>query len=206
MRFRCERGQVTVVAAVGLVVVALLMMLLVALGQRAADQAQAQTAADAAALAAAQFDSTVGHRVAGANGGVATFEVDAESGMVRADAVVNGRQAAAQAQPGAVALQGLAPVMVAAIARAGQMMGTEVVVVSGWRSREEQERLWAFRSSNPYPVAPPGTSMHERGLAIDVPVDQVEALAAVAAEVGLKQPLPEADPIHFVWAGAAPGS
>lgn len=42
-------------------------------------------------------------------------------------------------------------------------------ISSGNRTREEQERLWAGRHSNPYPVAKPGTSRHEGGRAFDLP-------------------------------------
>ena len=51
--------------------------------------------------------------------------------------------------------------------------------------------------TNPYPVAPPGTSLHESGLAVDVPLGFVPTLLAVAADAGLCQPLPETDPVHF---------
>jgi hypothetical protein len=46
--------------------------------------------------------------------------------------------------------------------------GIEIVVRSGKRSLEQQQKLYANRGSNPYPVAVPGTSRHERGLAVDV--------------------------------------
>jgi LAS superfamily LD-carboxypeptidase LdcB len=42
------------------------------------------------------------------------------------------------------------------------------VISSGFRSREKQEQLYANKGNNPYPVAKPGTSKHEHGLAIDV--------------------------------------
>jgi hypothetical protein len=46
-------------------------------------------------------------------------------------------------------------------------------------------------------VARPGTSNHERGLAIDVPSAFVATLRGVMAVVGLCQPLPVTDPVHF---------
>ncbi|HVL06362.1 MAG TPA: hypothetical protein VM388_10250 [Acidimicrobiales bacterium] len=46
-------------------------------------------------------------------------------------------------------------------------------------------------------MAPPGSSMHERGLAIDVPADFVAQLLAVGPRAGLCQPYPADDPIHF---------
>jgi hypothetical protein len=61
--------------------------------------------------------------------------------------------------------------------------------------------LWDRRHTNPYPVARPGTSDHERGLAVDVGRSAVAELAAVAARAGLCQPLPATDPVHFVVCG-----
>jgi hypothetical protein len=87
--------------------------------------------------------------------------------------------------------------MVAAIARAEALLGRPIPIVSGFRTRAEQERLWANRATNPFPVAPPGTSNHERGLAIDVPSSFVPVLRTVAPASGLCQPLPESDPVHF---------
>ncbi|MBA2282412.1 MAG: D-alanyl-D-alanine carboxypeptidase family protein, partial [Acidimicrobiia bacterium] len=87
--------------------------------------------------------------------------------------------------------------LLAALDRADALLGAPVPVVSGFRSRAEQEALWAARATNPYPVAPPGTSMHEHGLAIDVPSSFAPTLLAVAATAGLCQVLPQSDPIHF---------
>jgi hypothetical protein len=92
---------------------------------------------------------------------------------------------------------GLAPAMRAALARAGQVLGTPVPVTSGFRSAADQRRLWLGRDRNRYPVAPPGSSMHERGLAVDVPATFADRLAAVAGETGLCRPFPVADPVHF---------
>lgn len=41
-------------------------------------------------------------------------------------------------------------------------------ITSVRRSRTEQLRLWNNRHNNPYPVAPPGRSLHEHGLAWDM--------------------------------------
>ena len=91
--------------------------------------------------------------------------------------------------------------MQAALARAEQLLGEPVPITSGFRSTEEQATLYARRSDNPYPVAPPGSSMHERGLAVDVPAAFVPRLLSVAAQAGLCQPYPESDPIHFEVCG-----
>ncbi len=91
----------------------------------------------------------------------------------------------------------LAPALRAALGRAGQLLGRPVPITSGVRSAAEQRRLWHARAANPYPVAPPGTSRHERGLAIDVPASFADSLAGVAAKAGLCRPYPRTDPVHF---------
>lgn len=50
--------------------------------------------------------------------------------------------------------------------------GLRVVVTSVVRTRAEQAKLYAayLRGENPYPVAPPGSSAHETGLAWDMDV------------------------------------
>ncbi|MEA2438836.1 MAG: D-alanyl-D-alanine carboxypeptidase [Thermoleophilaceae bacterium] len=48
--------------------------------------------------------------------------------------------------------------------------GEHFHINSGLRTRAEQQRLWDNRGSNPYPVAPPGTSRHESGRAADVTI------------------------------------
>ena len=96
---------------------------------------------------------------------------------------------------------GLVPELLGALGAAERLLGRPVPVVSGFRSHDEQARLWAGRASNPYPVAPPGSSAHERGRAVDVPAGFVDALAAVASRVGLCHPYPKADPVHFELCG-----
>lgn len=97
---------------------------------------------------------------------------------------------------------GLASDMLNALTKADQALAqrglpSPVPVVSGYRSAEEQTALWARRATNPYPVAPPGKSAHNRGMAIDVPRAWVGPLQSVAATAGLCQPFPQRDPIHF---------
>ena len=91
--------------------------------------------------------------------------------------------------------------MLAALARAEQLIGRPVPITSGYRSPGEQASLWARRASNPYPVAPPGTSMHELGLAVDVPLSFMPSFVAIAPEVGLCHPYPDTDPVHFEVCG-----
>lgn len=171
------------------------------LGRDALDATRAQTAADAAALAATTGGEPAARRLAAAGGGTVGIVV---VGLGRAEVFVSvgsaGAAAAALRPPptrGVGSRSGLAPAMLAALTRAEELLGIEVPVVSGYRSPAEQRRLWERRAENPYPVASPGTSLHERGLAIDVPLRVVNALSRVAALSGLCHPLPERDPVHF---------
>jgi hypothetical protein len=209
-----ERGQVAPLLAVIAVAVGVACLALGRFGADAAAVARAQSAADAAALAAAggADDATV-DAVARANGAeVERFE--AEGGDVRVRVRLGDHRAAARARgetgsggvPGdsgapdsteADRAPALAPVLRAALARAQQLLGEPVPVTSGYRSPATQQRLWLRRATNPYPVAPPGTSMHERGLAVDVPSSFAERLAAVGARGGLCRPYPTTDPVHF---------
>ena len=69
-------------------------------------------------------------------------------------------------------------------------------VTSGFRSYEEQAAL--YNSNNPYPVAKPGTSRHERGIAFDASgsPQAMEWFAKNAAQYGFHQPVAN-DPVHF---------
>lgn len=195
--------------------VAAAIVALVPAGRALAERAQARTVADAAALAGAAEGEQAAGDVAGANGGeLLAFERDGDEVVVRvrvgdvdayARARATRRPAPRGADPGAAGglprggdRAGLAPAMLAALARADGMLGSPVRVVSGLRTRAEQEALWAGRGTNPYPVARPGSSDHERGLAIDVARADVTELLAVADDAGLCQPLPRTDPVHFV--------
>lgn len=65
---------------------------------------------------------------------------------------------------------------------------------SGVRSTADQARLYADRANNPNPVAAPGTSRHERGMAVDIGGMSPEQRAALS-QYGLSQPVPN-DPPH----------
>lgn len=84
-----------------------------------------------------------------------------------------------------------------------------VHVTSGFRSHEDQQRLWAdalarYGSAEAADdwVAPPGSSLHERGLAVDLAGDLLLARRLVV-ELGLPmhQPLGH-EPWHFELIGA----
>jgi len=222
-----ERGQATplVTAVLGLAILATLAF--VPLGRALTDRTEARTAADAAALAGAAEGERAARTLAEVNGGrLVAFtreghevEVQVVVGDVTAWARAEGR---AVGPPGGVAPSGgrgpggagtgagggvgeragLAPAMLAALARADALLGHPVPVASGLRTRAEQEALWERRATNPYPVARPGTSDHETGLAVDVPRGVVPEVLRVAAGAGLCQPLPASDPVHFVVCGA----
>lgn len=65
---------------------------------------------------------------------------------------------------------------------------------SGVRSTADQARLYADRANNPNPVARPGTSRHERGLAVDIGGMTPEQ-RALLSQYGLAQPVAN-DPPH----------
>jgi hypothetical protein len=173
------------------------------LGGVANAKAQAQAAADAAALAAAAEGPAAAHDLAAANGAtVERVETDGDDvtvevrlGEVEAIARATGHRAG-RLEVGAPTL-GMVPELRAALAEAARLLGGEVPVTSGWRSRAEQQRLYDDRGTNPYPVAVPGTSAHERGRAVDVPRNFVARLSSVSARVGLCHPWPQTDPVHF---------
>jgi hypothetical protein len=197
-----ERGQVLPLLAVLMVVIGVAAMGVGKVGAAAASRAQAQTAADAAALAGAAGGKSSADALARQNGG--RLERYSEKGRTVAVTVqVGAARATAKAErfgdEGGVqgSSTGLAPAMRAAIARAEELLGQRIPVASGFRSRAQQAALYERRDSNPYPVAPPGSSMHERGLAIDVPRSFVARLLTVAARAGLCRPYPVADPVHF---------
>ena len=83
--------------------------------------------------------------------------------------------------------------------RLGREQGRNIYVTSGLRTRAEQQRLWDNRHNNPYPVAPPGTSRHETGRAVDALVGgqaiQQVIPAATIRSVGLSPLL--GDAVHL---------
>ena len=187
--------------AVLLAVAALTVVMVGRLVMRATADAQAGIAADAAALAGVVEGEDAARALAEANGAeLRSFERDGNQVQVSVglgDLVASARAEYRAAVTGGAGRSGLAPGLLAALDRADALLGRPVPIVSGWRSRAQQEALWARRDTNPYPVARPGTSRHEKGLAIDVPRGVVVSLRSVAGAAGLCFPLPESDPVHF---------
>lgn len=80
----------------------------------------------------------------------------------------------------------------------GRRLGRILTVTSGLRTMAEQQRLWDNRASNPFPVAPPCSSRHCTGRALDLIVGGLPVQNAVPAStiraVGL-EPL-AGDAVH----------
>lgn len=93
-------------------------------------------------------------------------------------------------------LTGVHPELIRRLDTLSVVIGRRIEVISGWRTRHEQEGLYqSFLSGAGNLAAVPGTSKHETGRAADVYVDGV-ALASVpgaaeqAAALGLHFPVP----------------
>ena len=201
---RGERGSTLPFMALAIVIAGVSVVLLGRVGGAATARAGARSAADAAALAGAAAGRPAAQQLAEANGAqLLSYEEIGNDTKVRvrlgvAEATGRARRVGDRdGGTGTGITKGLAAAMRAALARAEQLLGRKVPITSGYRSSERQAELYAARAANPYPVAPPGSSMHEKGLAIDVPADFVPTLLAVAAKAGLCQPYPGDDPIHF---------
>ena len=201
---RDEQGSTLPFMALAIVLAGVIVVLLGRVGGAATARAGARSAADAAALAGAAAGRSAAVELARANGAeLLSYEEIGLDTKVRvrlgiAEATGRARRRGDRdGGGGSGTTKGLAAAMRAALARAEQLLGGPVPITSGWRSTERQAELYASRAANPYPVAPPGSSMHEKGLAIDVPADFVPRLLAVAPKAGLCQPYPADDPIHF---------
>lgn len=204
MHTRTERGSTLPFMALAIVLAGVIVVLLGRVGGAATSRAGARNAADAAALAGAAAGRSAAADLAKANGAelVSYKEMGSDTEVrVRlgvAEATGRARRTGDRDDgKGTGTTKGLAAAMRAALARAEQLLGRPVPITSGYRSSERQAELYAARATNPYPVAAPGSSMHEKGLAIDVPAEFVPALLGVAHKAGLCQPYPGDDPIHF---------
>lgn len=188
---------------------------------------RAQLAADAAALAAVAESAPYGTsdprgaavEFAETNGGrliscacdpgatTALVEVSVDGVTARARAMID----PAMFGPASVGVtsDGLHPAMKEAVDDLIAAAGGSVYVVSGLRSTEHQAQLWAdalsrYGSAEAADdwVAPPGHSMHERGLAVDLGGD-VELAASLVEELDLPMWRPLAnEPWHFELRGS----
>ena len=73
--------------------------------------------------------------------------------------------------------------------------GKPMPITSGFRTKEEQQRLFDQRKANPNLVAAPGTSLHETGNAVDIGTTVPEAFLN---QFGIHRPLGTKDPVHAV--------
>lgn len=112
----------------------------------------------------------------------------------------------AEVMPAAISFDGqrLHPLLARAVDRLISASGGAVHVVSGFRSSDRQATLWAdavaryetAEAADDW-VARPGTSMHEKGLAVDLG-GNVEVAASIAENLGLPLHRPMAhEPWHF---------
>lgn len=79
-----------------------------------------------------------------------------------------------------------------------QYNGLRPRLTSAYRSLDQQKRLYALRQAgrHPLPVAPPGRSMHNFGLAIDMVSSNNAALGAYWESLGGRWGGAR-DPVHF---------
>jgi len=86
-----------------------------------------------------------------------------------------------------------------------QLTGEKLRINSAMRSREDQERLYndyIRRGRTGMPVAPPGSSAHESGLAVDIQQGKTDRRAVdILNKYGLLQTVAN-DPVHFTVAGS----
>ena len=197
------------------------------LGVASARRAQAELAADAAALAAAAESGPYGaglqpheaRRYAERNGarlvacecpvGASYAQVRVAVGGVVADAraVLDPRSLLPAPAPATVS--GLVPALADAVQRLLDASGGRIRLVSGYRSGHAQSQLWA-RALQRYGtedaaddwVARPGHSMHERGLAVDLGGD-LDLAVRLISDLGLPMWRPLAnEPWHFELVGS----
>lgn len=216
----------TIFVSIGMVLTLLLAHFSADLAEASALKARAQIAADAAALAAVAESGPYGGgrpevvaaQFARANGG-RVLECDCEPGNVEMEVAVAVDDVVARARalldvellgPAAFtgAARGLDPEMAWAVDRLVQASDGAITVTSGYRSSTRQAELYraAVRQYGSPEiadnwVAPPGHSMHERGLAVDLGGDLDTAMRLIERlELPLYRPLAN-EPWHFELVG-----
>lgn len=192
-------------------------------GRLIAVEARAQAAADAAALAAVAESAPFGagahryqaRRFAELNGAeLVSCLCYPGATAVQVVVALRGTQARARAVLDPDLLmpavgEGLHPTLARAVALLQQSSGGAVRVSSGFRTGAEQRQLWrsaVAAHGDPETaddwVARPGTSMHERGLAVDLSGD-IRLAERLVIELGLPlyRPFPH-EPWHFEVIGS----
>lgn len=189
-----DRGQSLPFLVVILWAAAGAALVIATIGGCAVDSALAQAGSDAVALAEAGHLRSVAGMAT--SNGVPIESIDRDSVIavvVRSGSV----RAGARARGLRPEWVGLDPRLQHGLARAEAILSERVSVVPGLRSGAEQQRLWTNCHQIPYPVARPGASLHEQGLAVDVVLSQAGRLAQISSRTGVCQPLPLLDPVHF---------
>jgi hypothetical protein len=191
-------------------------------------RAEAQTAADASALAAvgamvpgAEAEPEAeARRFASANGATLLSCVCGSSSAV-VTVSVDGIEARAKAEIDTARLRpqglgasavGLHPQLRAAVDKLLAAGEGRITLISGWRSTERQTELWSgalqkYGSAEAADdwVAPPGHSKHELGLAVDLGGD-LELAARLVTSLGLPLYAPMThEPWHWELVGLAAG-
>ena len=103
---------------------------------------------------------------------------------------------------------GLKTRVIAAAQEFNSMTGGKIVINSAKREPEDQQRLWdeTVKAGRPgigptgKTVGKPGTSKHERGLAVDIQNYEDPAAVAAMNKQGLFQTVMPRDPVHFTAA------
>jgi hypothetical protein len=95
----------------------------------------------------------------------------------------------------------LADAVSKATAEYKQVTGKTAIITSGVREREKQERMYneyIAGGKKGKPVAPPGTSKHETGNAVDINQADADAMArmGILQKYGLNRPVAN-DPVHI---------
>ena len=204
-----ERGSASIVVAGAMALAVIVAAFNGDVSRVVAARSRAQTAADAAALGAAQellipsgrvpgdvardFAERNGARLVacrcepGATEAVATVDIKVELPLLAQARTVRASARAVIAAP--AGSEGLQPFFVARLTCLFQAV-QGVWIVSGFRTRAEQAALYWEK---PELAAPPGSSNHEVGLAADLgyPSDEAERAAhARAPGCGLEFPVP----------------
>jgi secretion/DNA translocation related TadE-like protein len=204
-----ERGSASIVVVAAVALAGVVGAFSADLSRVMTARARAQTAADAAALGAAQellmpsgpspvdvardFAERNGARLVscvcdpGATEAVVTVDVDVTLPLLsQTRAVRASARAIIAAPPGS---EGLRPFFAARLSCLFDLV-EDLLIVSGFRTRTEQA---ALHEAKPELAAPPGSSNHEIGLAADLgyPSQDAERAAhAAAPSCGLEFPVP----------------
>lgn len=211
--------------SIGLVLSLLCGTVVVALGGAAQVRSRAQTAADAAALAAVFESGPYG--TADPAGAARTYAEANDARLIECDCVPGATEmevevvlddfhararavievdklAPALVGLGSKTTAGLNPALEQAVAKLIKASNGRVYLVSGYRSPERQAELWQealARYGDPEVadnwVARPGTSKHEKGLAVDLGGD-LDLAASLVAHLDLPLWRPMSwEPWHF---------